>query len=145
MTPMQLGAAAEIEILKAAVIAGVFMGALYSLFSVVRKTLRIKCVGFVCDLLYALAFGAVFFVFSLALTDYLRFFVLAGMAAGAAMWCATLGRLIVWALCGILDFLGKRLVLPVLDKVYKTVTTLGGKFVECHTNYKNRKKMAQST
>lgn len=145
MTPMQLGAEAEIEILKAAVAAGVFMGAVYSLFAVVRKTLGIKTVGFICDLIYALMFGAVFFVFSLALTDYLRIFVLIGMAAGAVMWCMTFGRLIVWAVCGMLNGLGKWVLLPALDKVYKTVTIIGGKFVECHTNYKKRKKMAQST
>lgn len=145
MTPMQLGADAEIEILKAAVAAGVFMGAVYSLFAVVRRTLRTRTAAFVVDLFYALCFGAVFFVLSLALTDYLRMFVLAGMAAGAVMWCMTFGRLIVWAACGILDALGRRVIRPVLDKSYKVVTAAYGKFVECHTNYKNRKKMAQST
>lgn len=142
---MQLGAEAEIEVFKAAVVAGVFMGAVYSLFAVIRRTVKIKCAGFFADLFYALIFGAVFFVLSLALTDYLRMFVLAGMTAGTVMWCMTFGRLIVWTACGILDALSKRVISPAMDKAYKIVTGIGGKFVECHTNYKNRKKMAQST
>lgn len=145
MTPMQLGTDAEIEILKTAAVAGVFMGMLYDMFAVVRKTLRIKCISFICDLLYALMFGAVFFVFSLAMTDYLRLFVLTGMAAGAVMWSMTFGRLFVYLLCGILNGFGKWVALPVLDNVYKTVTAAGRKIVKTHTNYKNRKKMAEST
>lgn len=95
MTPMQLGTAAELEILRDSVIAGVLMGVVYDAFRVIRHTVGLRAVWFVCDLVYALFFGAAFFVFSLDETDYYRGFILFGMLAGASMWSATAGR----ALC----------------------------------------------
>ncbi|MCR5122689.1 MAG: spore cortex biosynthesis protein YabQ [Ruminococcus sp.] len=91
---MQLGTAAELDILRDSVIAGVLAGIVYDVFRVIRHTLRFAAVRFVCDLFYALLFGAAFFVFSLDETNYYRGFILFGMIAGAVMWCFTVGRLL---------------------------------------------------
>ncbi len=105
MTPMQLGTAAELDILRDSVIAGVLAGVAYDVFRVIRHTLKFAAVGFVCDLIYALLFGAAFFVFSLDETNYYRSFVLFGMIAGAAMWCFTAGRLLSAAAERIIAFI----------------------------------------
>ena len=94
MTPMQLGTAAELEILRDSVIAGVLMGAVYDIFRVARHVVKLSAVRFVCDFVYALLFGAAFFVFSLDETNYYRGFILFGMLAGTVMWTATIGRLL---------------------------------------------------
>ena len=145
MTPMQLGTDAEREVLAAAVVTGLALGVLYSLFAVIRRTLKSRAVTFSADLLYTIIYGVVFCVMSLALTDYYRFFVLAGMLLGTAGWCLTAGRLLVWLLCGIVGAAVDHLILPLIDKAYKLVTAVGVKFVESHTNFKNRKKISEIT
>lgn len=107
MTPMQLGAAAELEILRDSLIAGVLMGIAYDPFRVIRQTVKLSAVGFVCDFLYALLFGAAFFVFSLDETGYYRGFVLFGMLAGAAMWSFTAGRAVTALMKLLLSITGK--------------------------------------
>ena len=104
MTPMQLGTAAEIEILRDSLIAGVMLGAVYDIFRVIRRIVRLPAVGFVCDFFYALIFGAAFFVFSLDETNYYRGFILFGMLAGAVMWIVTVGRALSALAAGIITF-----------------------------------------
>ena len=88
MTPMQLGTQAELDILGLAVTAGAAMGLIYGLFQIVARLLNFAAVRLICDLTYTLMFGAVYFVFTLAQTNYLRGFVLLGMIGGAAGWPA---------------------------------------------------------
>lgn len=145
MTPMQLGIEAERDVFAAAVITGLLMGALYSVFSVVRHTLAVRAFTFVADLTYSLLYGIAFCVASLTLTGYYRLFVLFGMLTGTVCWCLTAGRLAVWLLCGLIDTAVKYLLIPVIDKVYKLVTVIGSKFVKSHTNFKNRKKISEIT
>lgn len=95
---MQLGAAAEIEILRTAAAVGIFLGIIYDVFKALRLTVKRYAAVIFCDIAFTLIFGAVYFVFSLSQTDDLRGFVLTGMLAGTAMWCMTLGRLEALAL-----------------------------------------------
>jgi formate/nitrite transporter FocA (FNT family) len=138
---MQLGTEAEKEILFLAVTAGAFLGIIYDAFKILRQTLRAKAVGFVCDFVYALMFGAVFFVFSLAQTDYVRLFVLAAMLAGAAMWSCTVGRLFVFLACRTLGFISDRIFLPIIGFVgfiAKFPRAIGGRFVKSSTNFQKK-------
>ncbi|SDA15359.1 Spore cortex protein YabQ (Spore_YabQ) [Ruminococcus sp. YE71] len=141
MTPMQLGTAAELEVLKNAVVTGVFLGAVYGVFAAVRRLLPNRAVGFVCDLLYSLAFGAVFFLFTLSQTDNYRWFVLLGMLVGAALWHASLGRLLVSAFCAA----AKTVASPVIVAIDKSCRFMKGIFVKVHTNLQTRKKLPEST
>lgn len=135
MTPMQLGSAAETQILGLAVTVGVFMGVIYDLFKIIRHTVKLKAVRFICDFIYALMFGAVFFVFSLAQTNYIRGFALLGMIAGAAMWSFTAGRLCVFIICAFLDFISGKIVVPILAFINKTAGRIGRSFVKNCTNF----------
>ncbi|MBR1723921.1 MAG: spore cortex biosynthesis protein YabQ [Ruminococcus sp.] len=145
MVPMQLGVTAEIDVLKNAVIAGVAMGVIYDLFRIIRRTLGREAVTFVCDLLFTLMFSAAFFTVSLALTDYLRGFVLIGMLAGAAMWCLTVGRAVTWLVTAVLQFISGKIVVPVIVCVYKICKHIYTKIVGNTINLRNVKKISQST
>ena len=145
MVPMQLGVYAEIDVLKNAIIAGVAMGVIYDLFRIIRRTLDREAVTFVCDLLFAMMFSAAFFTVSLALTDYLRGFVLIGMLAGTAMWCFTVGRAATWLVNAVLQFISGKLVVPVIVCVYKICKQVCAKIVGNTINLRNAKKISQST
>lgn len=119
VTPMQLGTETELGLLANAVAVGVVMGVVYDLFRVIRHTLSFRAVTVVCDLAYALSFGAVFFVFSLSMTGYYRGFLLAGMTAGAAMWCYTAGRGLSRLAELIIGTIWKYLISPVIGILHK--------------------------
>ncbi|MCD8095122.1 MAG: spore cortex biosynthesis protein YabQ [Ruminococcus sp.] len=127
MTGMQLGVDAEIEVLKNSLLIGVFLGVLYDLFKIVRRTLDLKAATFLCDLLYALMFGSVYFVFTLAQTDYVRGFVLAAMLLSAAAWSFTAGRLYVFLTVKLLNFAAKVITMPIFALFHKTKAVLNRK------------------
>lgn len=148
MTPMELGTAAELDILRDSLIAGVLMGMVCGVFRVVRLLAGRPAVGFVCDLLCALVFGAAFFIFSLDETNYFRGFILFGMLAGALMWCATLGRLLTGLMAKLLGFpiaaavfiAGKSVVI-----LHKLARLIRGVFVSIQPKSEMSKKKPKST
>jgi hypothetical protein len=136
MTPMQLGTAAETEIFGLAVTAGAFLGLIYGLFAVIRSTLKLKAVCFICDFLYAVMFGAVFFVFSLAQTGYVRGFILVSMLAGAVMWHFAIGRFGVRLISAVLNAVLRKTVMPIMGLIHKTSSVIHTRFVKNYTNLK---------
>ena len=145
MIPMQLGAQAEIEVLVYSLTAGVFMGVVYDFFRVIRRLFAGRTVTFICDLIFMVIFSAGYFTVSLAQTDYLRGFVLAGMIAGAAMWCYTIGRAAVWLVTLILGFFIKQLLSPMFVLVNKICKQSYFKTVGNAINLQKAKKIPQST
>lgn len=145
MTPMQLGTETEIQIFTVAVTAGVFLGIIYGLFKLVRRAIPVKAVCFICDLVYALMFGAVFFVFSLAQTNYIRGFLLAGMLAGAAMWHFTFGRLFIFIISAVGRFLSDKIIAPIFKLMHKILAGIGKPFVKFAQILKNKKIYVKST
>ena len=148
MTPMQLGTAAELEILRDSLIAGVLMGIAYDPFRVIRHKLSLPVVRFACDFLYALLFGAAFFVFSLDETDYFRGFILFGMLAGAAMWSFTAGRAVTALAEGILALFGKIpafILNPFIVILHKSANAISPAFVKIQPKSEMIKKIPKST
>ncbi|MGN0633850.1 MAG: spore cortex biosynthesis protein YabQ [Oscillospiraceae bacterium] len=145
MTPMQLGVQAETEILRLAVTAGVFMGIIYDALKIVRRMFDKAAVDFLLDFLYAIMFGAVFFVFSLAQTDYVRGFVLFGMLFGAAAWSLTVGRLIVFLITGIFKIFDRLIFSRAVGSINKTAAKISGRFVKNSPNLENPKKITEIT
>ena len=82
---MQLGVSAETQIFLLACTTGLGLGAVYDCLRAFRRSARHgKAAIFIEDFLYALFFGAVFFIFAAAHTGQLRFFIFVGMILGAA-------------------------------------------------------------
>lgn len=133
MTPMQLGTGMELEILRLAMTVGVFMGAIYTLFSVVRRILRAAVAVFICDFVYALMFGTVFFVFSLAQTDYIRGFIFIAMAIGAVLWQLSLGRIVTAFFYKFADAADKFIIYPAISVIAKISRMIGRIFVKSDT------------
>ena len=141
MTPMQLGTSAETEILKNAFITGVFMGAAYGVFAAARRLIPCRAAGFLCDLVYSLLFGGVYFLFTLSQTGYYRGFVLLSMLAGAVLWHASAGRLLVGISCAAAE----RVTHTIVVGINKICRFLKVRFVKVHTNFRSDKKMPEST
>jgi hypothetical protein len=137
VTAMQLGTEAEREIFIFAIEAGVVLGVIYDLLAIVRRTVSLRAVTFVCDLVYSLMFGSVFFVFSLEQTGYLRFFVFCAMVIGTVIWHFTLGRAAVWAVCRLLGLFCDKILLPTIGGIHKIVMFIVGLFVKNNTNFEN--------
>ncbi len=135
MTGMELGTQVELEVLKAALTAGVFMGIIYDLFKIVRFTVNRRVVIFLCDFLYVLMFCAVFFVLSLAQTDSVRFYLAFGMLAAAVVWCNTLGRLLVFIVTRITGAAARIISYPVVALLYKIKSLMSKMFVKNKPNF----------
>lgn len=134
MTGMQIGTADEIEILRSAVTVGVFLGVIYDFFVIIRRQFTARAVEIVCDVFYSLIFGAVFFVFSLVMTDYYRMFILFGMLAGAIMWCVTFGRLMTGIVTAVFTAVSRYIVEPVFVTSHKFLGFIRGVFVRNRIN-----------
>lgn len=145
MIPMQLGTSVEPEVLRNAAAAGVLAGVVYDLFRVIRRLIPHRAVEVICDLIYTVLFSMIYFTVSLALTDYLRGFVLLGMAAGAVMWCLTVGRgavfVITLAIKGIIGIMLK----PAFVLLNKICKHSHFKTVRNTINLQKLKKISQST
>ncbi|MCD8005578.1 MAG: spore cortex biosynthesis protein YabQ [Oscillospiraceae bacterium] len=91
-----LGVTVELQMLGLAAILGAVLGAGYDLLRILRISLRHRFFAvFAEDFLFALLFGGVYFLFSVAMLEgKLRFYVLAGMVAGFAVYLLTLGKII---------------------------------------------------
>ncbi len=96
MTPMHLGVKVETEVFLLSYLCGVGLGLMYECLRIFRAVISHK--KFVIqaeDFLYALFFGAVYFIFAVAETGQMRFFTLVGMLSGAVVERALLGNFIV--------------------------------------------------
>lgn len=141
MTPMQLGTQAELDILGLAVTAGAAMGLIYGLFQIVARRLNFAAVRLICDLTYTLMFGAVYFVFTLAQTNYLRGFVLLGMIGGAAGWHFAIGRFAVRGAAAVFGAAAK----PAVRSMHKISAKSRRMFVKKYPNSEKSKKVQKST
>ena len=142
---MQLGTNAEIEVLKISLTAGIAFGVVYDILAVLRRLLPGRAVTFVCDMFYALLFAAGYFTVSLALTNYLRGFVLTAMLAGAAAWHFTAGRGAVWLISRTVSLAVRKILLPPVVSVYKFGRQICVKTVGNAINSLKSKKITQST
>lgn len=142
---MQLGTGAELEVMRLAAQAGIFLGIIYDLFKVVRRTIKLRAAEFLSDLVFALMFGSVFFVFSLSQTNYLRGFIFIGMAAGAAMWSLTVGRLLTFLLTKTIGLCCTAVTVPVFALINKIKPAFLKMFVKIKPKSENLKKMPKST
>lgn len=145
MTGMQLGTGQELEVLRSAAAVGIFMGAIFDLFSIIRKCTGSGIATFICDFIYALMFGTVFFIFSLSQTNYIRGFILFGMFAGAAAWCATAGRIVSAAVYGALRFISETFICPTIGFIHKIGRLLSRLFVKIGRKLKNAKKFRKTS
>ena len=141
MTPMQLGTAAELEILRDAAAVGCLLGAVYGVPAVIRRLCGKTAVWFFCDFVYSLFYGAVFFIFTLSQTDYYRFFVIAAMLFGTVLWHFSVGKLLTRPVC--IFFI--KFVKPLFVKINNLLRKIFLKTVNSHTNSDSPKKMLKTT
>lgn len=140
MIPMQLGTETELAVLMDAIVIGTVMGAVYDIFRVVRRLFGCRAVEIVCDLIYTLLFSFVFFVASLAMTDYLRGFILGGMLVGAVLWCESVGRAAVYVVTKILRCAGRAVKAVLISPIVKICRYIANKFVQIAVNLKKSEK-----
>ncbi len=139
MTPMQLGIHAETQIFLLATLAGAGAGAVYDCLRCLRAALpHGKVLCFAEDLLYAVFFGAVYFLFALSQTGQLRFFIFLGMILGAAVERAALGEPIVAAVRALSAFIYKilrKIFSPLFKLIDKFARFIKARFVKNNPNF----------
>lgn len=122
MTPMQLGVEAETQIFLLSCAAGGFMGAAYDCLRALREMVKhCKAAEFIEDMLYAMFFGGVYFIFAVGNTGRLRAFTLFGMIIGACLERAAIGNFVVKLAKAFSNFtqrfIGKPLI-ELIDKIH---------------------------
>lgn len=140
MIPMQLGTETELIVLRDSIVIGAAMGAVYDIFRVIRRLISRRVAEIICDFVYTLIFSFVFFIASLAMTDYLRGFILAGMLIGAAMWCASVGRASVFAVTAVLRGVGGIVRKIIIAPIAKICRCIAHKFRQSAVNLKKSEK-----
>ncbi len=140
MIPMQLGTETELIVLRDSIVIGAAMGVAYDIFRVIRRLISRRAAEVVCDFVYTLIFSFVFFTASLAMTDYLRGFILAGMLIGAALWCASIGRVVVFAVTAVLRGAGRIVKKILISPIVKICRCIAHKFRQSAINLKKSEK-----
>lgn len=139
---MQLGVSAETQIFLLACTTGLGLGAVYDCLRAFRRSARHgKAAIFIEDFLYALFFGAVYFIFAAAHTGQLRFFIFVGMILGALMERIALGNFVVAAAGKISQAVWKYFGCHIAEFIAKIALFIKSVFVKNSPKFQKRKKI----
>lgn len=111
-------ASEELAAFGYAILLGMFFSAVYDLFRCVRAgfpEVHVRLLVFLEDVVYMLFCSVCYFVFVMEFSNgMIRLYIFAGNAAGFLFWHYTAGALLLKFVRGLVDFVKKHLISPVM-------------------------------